>query len=282
MTLFAAVHGMSPEELLTRVTPHLPPIRTCTTSATSWGTVLVVNAPFSKFGRWLVVGVPLASPWGVPGVDLPGDEVASELDRYGPAAMQLTSGPVLAIDLSTGAVLRALNGIIPASATAGGRWAASSSREVITALTGMGSHAIGPGCLAAPDGTIAPVCGTLVRESVAGVAWSGIDAEIGKRLAPLGPMSPAGLARGPGVVEDPEARSVLLSGVEGRAVFAPTLSEGFGPGDAMERYLRLRDEVLPSLWWRAWLLGLWLCAPAFERPAVDLVSMIDNRRMVAT
>jgi hypothetical protein len=280
MTLFAVVHDMSPEELLTKVTPHLPSVRTCTTSITSWGAVLVVNALFSKVGRWLVVGLPQACPWGVPGIDLPGSAVASELDQHGPAAIQMVSGPVVAVDLSTGAVLRALNGIIPVATTAGGRWAASSSRDVVTAITGTASRTIGPGCLATPDGATASVCGSVVEESIAGVTWSGVDAEIQRRLEPLGPLAPVGLARGPGVIEDAESESVRLSGVDGRAVFVPKLAHGSGNGEEIRRYLRLRDEVLPRLWWRAWLVGLWLCAPSFERPALDLVSMAGNRPVV--
>lgn len=280
MTLFAVVHDMSTEELLTKVTPHLPSVHTCTTSATSWGAVLVVNAPFAKVGQWLVVGMPQACPWGVPGIDLPADAVAAELDKYGAAAIQLASGPMVAIDLLSGAVLRALNGIIPVATTVGGRWAASSSGEVVTVITGTASHTIQPGCLATPDGTVASACGTMVEESIAGVTWSGIDAEIQRRLAPLGPLARAGLARGPGVLEDPESTSVCLSGVEGRAVFVPKLSHASGDDDEMGRYLRLRDEVLPRLWWRSWLVGLWLCAPAFERPALDLVSMAGSRPAV--
>lgn len=273
MTLFAVVHDMSPEELLTKVAPHLPSVRTCTTSTTSWGTVLVVNAPFSKVGRWLVVGVPQACPWGVPGIDLPGDMVASELDRYGPAAIQMVTGPMVAVDLSNGALLRPLNGIIPVATSVGSQWAASTSRDVVTAITGTTGYILGPACLATPDGAVESICGTMIKESIAGVTWSGVDAEIQRRLAPLGPLAAVGLARGLGVVEDRESTSVRLSGVEGRAVFVPTLSQGSGDGDGMRRYLRLRDEVLPRLWWRAWLVGLWLCAPAFERPAVDLLSM---------
>jgi len=272
MTLFAVVHGMSPEEVLTRVSPHLPSVQTCKTSATSWGTILVVNAPSSKVGRWLVVGVPQACPWGVPGIDLPASAVAAELEQYGPAAIQLASGPMVAIDLSNGAVLRAVNGIIPVATTVGARWAASSSKEVVTAVTGMASHVIEPGCLATPDGTGASACGSTVEESIAGVTWAGIDAEVQRRIAPLGPLAAAGLARGPGVIDDPEASSVRLSGVAGRAVFLPRLNAS-GDGQEMRRYLRLRDEVLPRLWWRAWLVGLWLCAPGFERPTLDLVSM---------
>lgn len=280
MTLFAVVHDMSPEELLTKVTPDLPSVRTCTTSTTSWGTVLVVNAPYAKVGQWMVVGVPQACPWGVPGIDLPADAVAAELDQFGPAAIQMVSGPLVAVDLSNGAVLRPLNGIIPVATSAGSQWAASSSREVVAAITGAASQTVGPGCLATPDGTVASACGTMVEESIAGVTWSGIDAEIQKRLAPLGPLAPAHLARGPGIVEDPQSTSVRLSGVEGRAVFVPRLSDASGDGDEMGRYLRLRDEVLPRLWWRAWLVGLWLCAPAFERPALDLVSMAGSRPAV--
>ncbi len=280
MTLFAIGHGMSPEELLTKVTPHLPSVRTCTTSTTSWGAIVVVNAPFAKVGRWLVVGMPQACPWGVPGIDLPAGAVASELDQYGPAAIQMASGPMVAVDLSTGAVLRPLNGIIPVVATAGGQWAASTSHEVVRAITGTAGHTIGPGRLAGPDGTDASVCGSMVEESIAGVTWSGIDAEVQRVLAPLGPLAPAGLARGPVVVDDPESSSVRLSGVEGRAVFVPTLADRSGNGGEMRRYLRLRDELLPRLWWRAWLVGLWLCAPAFERPAVDLVSMTGGHPTV--
>lgn len=271
MTVVVVAHRMRPERLLARVAAHLAPGATMATTATDWGAVIVVDAPSWEAGRWLVAGLPQADPWGLPGMDLAGDRVALELERYGPAAIQLTSGPLVAVDMSTGAVLRAFNGIMPLAVSSTGGWAASTSPDVLTCITGARGLSVEAGSLASPGGTFSKVCGGMVAESLPGVTWSGIDAEIERRLAPLGRLGEARLARGPALEEDGEIRYVRCRPDWQRAVFVPPLSRELTRGAEMTYYTWLREHVLPQLWWRARLVGLWLCAPAFERPAFDLV-----------
>jgi hypothetical protein len=110
----------------------------------------------------------------------------------------------------------------------------------------------------------------MVKESLRSLTWSGVEAEIERALAPIDVGKRARLARAPGLMEDAEERFVRHCDVPGRAIFLPPLA-GRSATDNFARYRRLRDNVTPRLWFRARLVGLWLCAPAFERPALDLV-----------
>jgi hypothetical protein len=272
MMLMALAHGMRPERLLALVAPRMAPAATATTRVTDWGSLVLFDMPVGEIGRWLVAGVPQADPWGVPGIDLHNDTAAAELQRYGPAAIQLTSGPVIAVDMSTGAVLRPLNGIIPLVVSSGGEWVASTSPGLVAGITGRTPLRVEAGSTASPDGTIAGVCGRIVGESVPGVTWSGIERELQRRLAPLGPLHRAELARGPALEDDQEARHVRSGGRLDRPLFLPPFTSRRARDGAVSHYLWLREQVLPRLWFRARLLGLWLCAPAFERPALELVA----------
>jgi hypothetical protein len=59
-------------------------------------------------------------------------------------------------------------------------------------------------------------------------------------------------------------------------VFLPDTAALGSHAKPLSRYLHLRDSVLPELWWASRLVGRWLCAPGFERPAIDTVALIGE------
>ncbi len=277
MTVVALAHCVRPEQLLSHIARHAAPGATVISRATDWGAFAVVDSPSWTVGRWLVAGMPQAHPWGVPIADLPGNIVASELERFGPGAIQMTAGPLVAIDMSLGAVLRAVNGIMPLTVSVTGPFVASTSAHVVASLSGGAGRSVSPGFIAFPDGTEMAACGMVVRELLARVSWAGIEAEVARQLASLGPLRPANLPLGPRLKHrHDEFRSVRIGKVGNRPIFIPRFSTRAEPADALSRYLRLREWYLPSLWWRARLVGSWLCAPAFERPSLDLVKCVEG------
>ncbi len=127
------------------------------------------------------------------------------------------------------------------------------------------------------------MCGSTVGESVPGMTWSGIEAEVNLVLAPLGRLTTARLAVTLEVDKVFGARRVWLAPTRDRAIFNPRLVCGMrSGGHELDHYLRIREMVLPNLWWKARLVGAWLCAPAFERPAQELVSFLAGSRRVLT
>ena len=61
-------------------------------------------------------------------------------------------------------------------------------------------------------------------------------------------------------------------------VFLPRLADLEDRPAPRVRYLGLRDATLPKLWLAARLMGRWLYAPGFERPAIDTLSYVGDER----
>lgn len=261
-------------QLVTSMAPHVARIGTGMAMRTPWGAVAVADGPSWRVGDWLVAGYPQVHPWGVPGADLSGSEVAAELNRYGPAAIQMTSGPFVAVDLLTGSVLRAMNGIVPVVVSVRPNWVASTSAEAAASIASGPLRAVPAGHFASPDGMVTSACGTFVGESVPEVNWAGIASEVNSVLAPLGALKRLQLAGAPSPDCRVHAQRVWSAPQPGRAIFSPRLAARVRTGRELTDYFSIRENVLPKLWWRARLTGHWLCAPAFERPALELVAFL--------
>jgi len=109
--------GLGNAELFARVARHLPDTAEVTTRTASWGSWLVASVAVDRgwagswhaHGDWLVAGWPSRDPWGHH-EPLEHADVANDLHRFGPAAMQMVSGPAVAVNLADGSWASALNG----------------------------------------------------------------------------------------------------------------------------------------------------------------------------
>lgn len=64
-------------------------------------------------GQWLVVGKPSTDARGLPGFDAAPDDVGLLLENFGSDTEAMTSGPWLAINVTSSEVVRPLNHIVP-------------------------------------------------------------------------------------------------------------------------------------------------------------------------
>lgn len=274
MSFLAVAEGRSAAQLLSAVAPCFPGSWPSRAQTTEFGAVVTAGDGVSRVGSWLIVGQPQADPWGIPATPVPAERVVAELSRYGVAALQLSAGPFVAADVDTGTVGRPLNGIVPLFVSTTDRWAASTSHDAVERLTGCAGQPLLAGSLVRGDGQheALPV---LPGETVRALSWRGIDAEIRARLNGACTGTSLPLAVGPGFDDDGRVDDVWTARVAGFGLYLPRLG-GRRTTMSLTGYLRLREERLPRLWWRARLTGHWLCAPAFERPAADLISQLSG------
>ncbi|MBK9180735.1 MAG: hypothetical protein IPM45_14440 [Acidimicrobiales bacterium] len=260
MTLVIAAHERSPQQLLDLIDEAVPHGWHLSITRQPWGSLATAGDSAERVGHWLVVGMPSADPWGRPGYRIAPDRVAALLRRYGLPAVQMLPGPWFAVDLRSGAVLRALNGIVPISATTAGPFAAGTPPGLICRLGG--AAAMAPATLAAPGGPQDIVDDELVRERVPLSTWASIDREITRRTAGLVLSGPVDASLLPGVRQDRATNEL---------VFLPRFDR-LPQGSAVDRPTWVQ-ETASQLWWRARLAGSWLHAPVLERPARDLMAM---------
>lgn len=269
--IVAVAHHTSAEDLSAAVLPHALEVTSVEARSTPWGAVVVVNGPFASGGAWLVAGMPLADPWGLPGTPLSPAVVASELDRYGPAAIQQVAGPVVAIDMLSGGVLRAMNGIVPVFTGRGGPWVASTCAAVVAA-TGTDVKLVPCASYQPPGGLAAVSWEGSIENPARGLTWATLDSEVRAAASRLGRLSTACLPPVDGV-DDADVDAVTLA-ERPYAVFLPHLTDRREARGGAARYQLLRNEIGPKLWWQARLIGIWLCAPALERPAHNMAMAI--------
>lgn len=277
MSLLVAAHDQSAEGLAAAVAPYILGRWPWEARTTTWGALVVVGDGWAEADGWLILGRPQAHPWGVPGAPLSYARIGAELSRFGPAALQSSAGPIVALDLMDGGVVRAVNGIIPLFASRTGSWVTGTSLEATTAVTTDPLYRVPPGARAAPDGTVTLIADAFVPESVPGATWRNFQQELDAVMAPLGPRRIACL----GATSAPSgawARATWALDAYEELVFLPDTSVLEAHAAPLSRYLQVRDSVLPELWWASRLAGRWLCAPGFERPALDTVAMIGGRR----
>lgn len=263
--LVIVAHGEEPERLLALLGGTLGARANVRSELMPWGSLALADAPYARNDRWLVAGRPQRDPWGLPLGDLPLDEAVAEYEQYGTRAAGLGSGPFVVVDLATGGLLRAPNGVVPAfsgMATFGPVFGTSAG--AVRALGGD-AREIPPGEIAGPLGCDS-VVGSSPPEQLRTLRWEWIDGEIAERVSRLGPLTPAQLS---GTPSTPDGADRWLSRTRGGdVIFAPPLRRTAGRSTA------LSPAVAASLWSRARLGGQWLFAPLLERPMRDLVSLL--------
>ena len=221
----------------------------------------------STVGRWLVIGRPTPDPWGRPASADHAPALVASLERFGPPAVQLWSGPWAAIRLSDPIAVRAPNGAVPLHFAPGPGWWASTDPR-ITGRDDAGGRAVPAGAAIDVISGVTLFDGTPVgATSVRGATRAGFAAELCERA----PWRGAALALS--TVDDPGAGTVR-AGDHDSAVLD---SDAAARRDVsfFDRYGGMRETGLAKLWWAVRLQGRWLHAPAFERVAGDLAVLVD-------
>ncbi|MCP4961000.1 MAG: hypothetical protein GY925_17265 [Actinomycetia bacterium] len=263
MVWAATADAMSPAELLCRVASQIPASHDVTLRHEPWGCWLVAAsrsstpAQWLTSGRWLVIGSPTTSVYGLPEPSLPLAEVVERIGRFGPRAVTLFSGPVAAISLDSGEWHCALNGLL-----APGRL--PDDRRIST--------------LSAPVRDLPPEARPVDDHSPA-FSYQRLVGEIAEHLPELGPRFE---------LHDPTAHDVVL----GDRLWSSDVFEV--AGDALVSWPsnlsdvladpvlfdRARSRSVPELVWRAERAGRTLYAPFLERVVLDQVGF--GRRRAAS
>lgn len=252
MTLFTLAERVEADALRTALAPHVPSHWELMAETTGGGALATAGVGFGNSSSWLVCGAPVDHPWGAPGAPRrPLDAVAAHFDRYGPAAVQLVAGPVVALDLSAGTVVRAINGIVPAFYSASGPWVVATSAAAVSAVSGEGALALPPGSAVGPDRVVTSWAANMPDGHETRAPWKWIETES-------------------------DAAATAHPAPADAAVFLPRLAPFARDKRSWQRYASLRNE-LPRRWWEARLKGRWLYAPAFERPALDVILMLREQ-----
>ena len=267
MAVLALAHAARPETLAAAVLPSVERTWPLRVEQTAWGSLAFGGCDTGRTDRWLVAGKPQAHPWSKPGDDVPLDEAAARFDRFGPEAVQLFSGPFVAVDLQQGAAVRPLSGAVPLHAAPGAAAVVATLPGVVRELAGS-ADPVAPGHVACTDGTLR--CGGLDDlDRGHPLSWAGVRAEIEEHLRGLVDRRlPGRVAVGPAA--GPPLDDVVADPASGYLLWLPSL-----PGDG-DGYLALRAR-LPAVWSAARWLDRWLLAPAFERPALDLAALAGVR-----
>ena len=271
--LVAVAHGESPERLCAALTPELGDSAVLKAKRMAWGSLVLSDTLDASGERWLVAGRPQGDPWGLPLGDLSLDDVVVDFERYGARAAFMHSGPFVVVDLMTGRMHRAPNGIIPVfrARTSNGVVQATSER----ALRRLDSRAPdGPEIIQVPPGASAASCRVeplavgSTGERLSSLTWAGLDEELAVRVGRLGPRSRVQLA------ESDDANAPLdgwLSATSsGDVVFVPSLRDPRGRSAAFDA------TAVATLWSRARLGGRWLFAPTLERPLLDTAALVSG------
>jgi hypothetical protein len=264
--LVVVAHGESPERLCAALAGTLAARATVQVNPMPWGSLLLADAPYMRNDRWLVAGRPQKDPWGLPLGDLALEEAVAEYEQYGARAGCFGSGPFIVADLTTGHLLRAPNGIVPAwdGMGAGGPVQATSARAL--RLLSRQVKEISPGAIAGPPGAVS-LAATGPGEHLRSLTWEWLDEEIAAHTSRLGPLTPARLHSAADVLT--ESDRWLWSTATSDVVFVPPLRLASGRAAAMS------STIAARLWSRARLGGRWLFAPLLERPARDTVALVE-------
>ncbi len=247
--------GLGNAELFARVARHLPDTAEVTTRTASWGSWLVASVAVDRgwagswhaHGDWLVAGWPSRDPWGHH-EPLEHADVADDLRRFGPCAMQMVSGPTVALNLTDGSWTSTLNGSMSPGVE-------------------PDDHRIRTTAAPRRD---APWGADPVPDTSPAFHYPGLVAEVDQRGPARGARHPLPDATAPDatdVVGHDWAKDVFETD-RGLVLRPANLAAAL----ADERVLdRVRHEVVPELVWRAARRGQALAVPFLERPALDQI-----------
>lgn len=262
-------------DLVQQVLPFLPSTWELTARATAWGALVAAGPGIHVDDTHVIVGQPTRDPHGLPGEPLSLERVAADVCHYGPAALDLVTGPVLVFEIETARVIRHVNGIVPFYSAPGPRWIGSTLAGAAASLRGTSTRAVPVGVVAdLASGETMPYTDLPSPEGHSAVTLAGVDREVLNNLShlrtvPLG--TAAKWSNGGGDVMLSRATRHVKSVGDGLAVYVPPLAR-LGTDAAWTTFLELRDYVVPRLWWYLRRASIWLYAPTFDRPIVDLVA----------
>ena len=266
-SLFVLAGECLPAEALAAAAPWIPRGWDVVAELTPWGTALTAGPAMLHENDLIVIGTPVADPWGIPRAPLDRQDVATRYRRYHDGVAQLVAGPFAVCDLRQGSVVSALNGIVPVFTSRGRRSVIGCHSGAVAALAKVRVARLAPrGCSITLAGTLSdaarfPPCESLPLMSVAGV-----EAEIELRIRRAGPPRPIR----PGRFSPTPGRLRLHHLDDALMVSTPPGRIGKAR-DASAALERFRESVC-ELWWQAGLRGIAVFAPILERPATDALS----------
>ena len=253
--MLAIGFGVSSAALVVRLATEMIPGADVHVRDRSWGAYLVSGTNWLERGSWLVMGTPTTNPWGIPG-DPPSPvlglgTVVDELEEWGAAAITMTAGPVVCVDLDTGFSHSALNGIIQLGRQPDDHqiWTTTVDRRdrIPTAIP--------------------------IADTAPGFAFDRLVGEIESRLPPTKP--------GPLLVDPTDNHRLMAAGTNWAA--ATLLTDGgdliVHPEDLADVFrspqllLDAHRSLVPMLARRAERLGFSLYAPFLERPVLDQIGL---------
>jgi hypothetical protein len=215
----------------------------------------------------VVIGTAVAHPWGLPGAELDRHVVLERFNRYGNQVAQLAAGPFAVADLERASLTAALNGIVPVFLSCGARVVVGSHPEMVAALASSTSSVpVPPGSSASVDGKVANIARFGVCESLPLMSLRALDAEVEHHIRGAGPSRQVrrGVFGASGQLHVRWIGSALVASPRFRPLQMAL--------DAVVELQAIRRTVA-DLWWQAGLRNAPVFVPAFERPAIDSLSL---------
>ena len=266
--LMVLVADRSPGQTLVLASPWIPPSWAVCVRATPWGAVLAAGPSMLVEGSLAAIGTAVSDPWGIPGSTLDTHILLDRFARYGDHVVQLAAGPFAVADLEHGRIASALNGIVPLFLAHGTHTAVGTHPAILaTVAASPEMESIPGGAVASVDGSITAVAQIRVLESLPLVSLAALEREVEGHIRRSGPV------QGFRSSELEHAAPRLVIRRVGQALVAsPPLRELQVSPCAADDLRALRSEV-NRLWWQAGLRNRSLFVPAFERPALDTLTL---------
>jgi hypothetical protein len=267
-SILALVGECQPADAMAVASPWIPRGWSVASSKTAWGASLLAGPAVLHEDDLVVVGTAVADPWGLPGSPLDRRIVLDRFARYGDQVTQLAAGPFAVADLRRASIIAALNGIVPVFLSRGARVAVGSHAEMVAALAGAAfSYPVPRGSSVSVEGKIANIAWFGVSESLPLMSLPALGAEVEHHIRGAGRSRPV-RARLFGDVSG----QLHLRWVGSAMVASPSARSWRTPAQAAAALHTMRRNV-GELWWRAGLRNVTLFVPAFERPAVDSLTL---------
>lgn len=271
--LIALVGDRDPIEALAIASPWIPRGWSARGVESAGGAAVVAGPAVRVEGHRAVLGVAVNDPWGVPGRTLDPLLLLERFGRYGDKVIQLAAGPFVVVDFERSTVAAAMNGIVPLFLGQGTRCAVGNHPGLVAALAG--SHEVRPvpaGSVAGIGGAVTNVADVAVYECLPQIRLAGIDEEVESHISSagrLGHLRSVALARA--------ASGLRVRRLGDSLVAAPQLA-ALGQHHAPTVALADLRARVGQLWWEAGLRGASVFVPAFERPALDTLSLVFGAR----
>jgi hypothetical protein len=267
-SVIALVGECQPTHVLAVASPWIPRGWSVAVGKTVWGAVLIAGPAVLREGHLVAVGSAVADPWGLPGVELDRHVVLERFARYGNQVTQLAAGPFAVADLERASLTAALNGIVPVILSRGARVVVGTHPKMVTALAGSTSSVpIPSGSSASVEGKVTNLAQFGVCESLPLMSLQGLDGEVEHHIRGAGPSRQ--VRRGVFAAY----AQLHLRWIGSALVASPSFRPLQTALDTAVEFQAIRRRVA-NLWWQAGLRNAALFVPAFERPALDSLSLM--------